>query len=301
MKQKLKFGKPLKIVITTIAIFIFTILAHHFSVEPVGNNFIDAMGSFKLTKELPSVLAQTPTPTLVPSISPTSNLSPSPFKTPLPTPSTSATPSLEGNPETKKTAITENTVFWLLIIVVNGVLALLFTLLSPTIGFPFFGGKWAPGSLEAKARFLTESFPKLLEGVTVVLIVMVVTVLTLAGYVKEQGTISILSALIGYVLGRKASEPDQKDKNPTSLSISPKVAEVKFGSQLNIEIDPAQEIASYKVNPPEIGEVTIKDQSTLVYQAPSKSEAGSTTEVTITGMSRTPGIPPASTKIQLID
>ena len=304
MKQKLKFGKPLNIVITTVAMFVFAILAHHFSVEPVGNNFIDAMGSFKLTKELPSVLAQTPTPTFVPSINPTLNVSPTPAVTPLPKPSPSATPSPEVNTETQKTAITENTVFWLLLIVVNGVLALLFALLSPTIGYP---GNWAPGSLPDKARFLTESFPKLLEGVTVVLIVMVVTVLTLAGYVKEQGTISILSALIGYVLGRKASElefktpPDQKDKNPTSLSISPEVAKVKFGSLLNIKIDPAQEIESYEVQPPTIGKVKMQDQSTLVYQAPSQSQAGSTTEVTVTVTSRTPGIPPASAKIQLIE
>ncbi|MFM7441988.1 MAG: hypothetical protein ACKO2V_25885 [Snowella sp.] len=307
MKQKLKLGKPLKIVITTVAIFVFTILAHYFSVESVGNNFIDVMGSFRLIKELPSVLAQTPTPTFVPSINPTLNVSPTPVVTPLPKLSPSATPSPEVNTETQKTKISENTVFWLLFIVVNGVLALLFTLLSPTIGFPFFGGKWSPGNLADKARFLTESFPKLLEGVTVVLIVMVVTVLTLAGYVKEQGTISILSALIGYVLGRKASElefktpPDQKNKNPTSLSISPKVAEVKFGSQLNIKIDPAQEIESYEVQPPTIGKVKMQDQSTLVYQAPSKSEAGSTTEVTITVTSRTHGIPPASAKIQLIE
>jgi hypothetical protein len=304
MKHKLKFVRLLKIIFTTVAIFVFTILAHYFSVEPVGNNFIDAMGSFKLNQELSSVLAQTPTPTFVPSINPTLNVSPTPAATPLPKPSPSATPSPEVNTETQKTAITENTVFWLLLIVVNGVLALLFTLLSPTIGYP---GNWAPGSLADKARFLTESFPKLLEGVTVVLIVMVVTVLTLAGYVKEQGTISILSALIGYVLGRKASElefktpPDQKDKNPTSLSISPKVAEVKFGSQLNIKIDPAQEIESYEVQPPTIGKVKMQDQSTLVYQAPSKSQAGSTTEVTITVTSRTPEIPPASAKIQLIE
>jgi len=299
MKQKFKLGKPLKIVITTVAIFVFTILAHYFSVEPVGNNFIDAMGSFKLNQELSSVLAQTPTPNFVPSINPTLNVSPTPAVTPLPKLSPSATPSPEVNTETQKTAITENTVFWLLLIVVNGVLALLFALLSPTIGYP---GNWAPGTLAEKASFLTESFPKLLEGVTVVLIVMVVTVLTLAGYVKEQGTISILSALIGYVLGRKASELEFKTPpNPTSLSISPEVAEVKFGSQLNIKIDPAQEIESYEVQPPTIGKVKIQDKSTLVYQAPSKSEAGSTTEVSITVTSRTPGIPPASAKIQLIE
>jgi hypothetical protein len=92
----------------------------------------------------------------------------------------------------------------LLLVVLIGTLLLLFAFLSPVVGL-----FWRPNnqdSLRDKAWFLTESFPKLLEGVSVILIVMVIAVLTLAGVLESQGTISILSVLVGYVLGRKSTQ-----------------------------------------------------------------------------------------------
>jgi hypothetical protein len=283
MKQKLKFGKPLKIVITTFAIFVFTILAHHFSVEPVANNFIDAMGTFKLTQELPSVLAQTPTQT--------------PTPTPTPTRPANSTPT----PPLTKTPIKESTILWLLIVVLMGVLALLFTILSPVVG------SLDKSTLKEKAIFLTETFPKILEGVTVVLIVMVITVLTLAGYLGQEGALSIFSALIGYVLGRKASElefqtpPSQKNKNPTSLSITPEQPQVKFGDELKIKIDPAQEVDStIDIQPPGTGSVKVQDKSTLIYTAPSQGNLTNATTVTITVRSKVSSIQPASANITVV-
>lgn len=103
--------------------------------------------------------------------------------------------------------ITEATIVKLLTLVLIGVLVLIVILLSPVAGFKF----WVEDeeNLDSKARFLSDSFPTLLQGITVILIVMVVTILTLSGFVKEQGTISILSALIGYVLGRKSAESEE--------------------------------------------------------------------------------------------
>lgn len=296
MQQKLKFGKPLKIVITTVAIFVFTILAHHFSVEPVANNFIDAMGTFKLTQELPSVLAQTPIPTTTPTQTSTPTRPSNSTQTPTPTrpPNSTQTPSLT------KTPIQESSIKLLLILVLVGVLALLFTILSPVVG------SRDESTLDEKATFLTETFPKILEGVTVVLIVMVITVLTLAGYLGQEGALSIFSALIGYVLGRKASElefqtpPNQKGKKPTqapiSLSVTPTVADVKFDGELTISVVPPQDV---NVDIPQnAGSILRKDKSTIVYKAPPQV-SGSTT-ATITVRSKEPSLQPVTITINLI-
>lgn len=112
--------------------------------------------------------------------------------------------------------ITENTIVKLLTLVLIGVLVLIVILLSPVAGFKFW--QEDQENLDSKADFLSESFPKLLEGITVILIVMVVTILTLSGFVKEQGTISILSALIGYVLGKKTGELENSPSRQTLSS-----------------------------------------------------------------------------------
>jgi len=288
MKQKLRYWKPLSIVITTIAIFIFTVLIHHLSIELGGNNFIDAMGTFKLTKELPTAVAQTPSP-----------LPPTPSPTPSPTLSTQSIKN-ETKKTEEKTKIQESTVLQLLLVVLIGVLFLLFTLLSPVVG------SLNNSSLDDKANFLTQTFPKLLEGVTVVLIVMVIAVLTLAGYLQEQGTISILSALVGYVLGKKSAEeadktprqnnPSTPTQAPTSLSVKPTAANVKFDGELKISVMPAQDV---DVDIPQnAGSILRKDKSTIVYKAPPQV-SGSTT-ATITVRSKEPSLQPVTITINLI-
>jgi hypothetical protein len=104
----------------------------------------------------------------------------------------------------KKFVLEQNRIVSLLLVVLIGTLLLLFAFLSPVIGL--FWRQNNQDSLRDKAWFLTESFPKLLEGVSVILIVMVIAVLTLAGVLESQGTISILSVLVGYVLGRKSTQ-----------------------------------------------------------------------------------------------
>jgi hypothetical protein len=125
---------------------------------------------------------------------------------PLPIISTNpliTTPATTTDSDTKF-VLEQNRIVSLLLVVLIGTLLLLFAFLSPVIGL-----FWRPNhqdSLRDKAWFLTESFPKLLEGISVILIVMVIAVLTLAGVLESQGTISILSVLVGYVLGRKSTQ-----------------------------------------------------------------------------------------------
>jgi len=275
----------LRMVITTVAIFVFTILAHHFSVELVSNNFVDAMGTFKLTQELPSVLAQTPQPTTTPTLQPTTT----------------------SNSNSNSVFLLLNNTNILLWIALIGVFVVLFSILSPITGSisTWWKGDTTNPTLKDKGDFLSLALPKISESITIILIVIVVTALTISDKMNSEGTISLLSSVVGFVLGKKSAEdaknnPSTPTTKITSLSIKPQQPQVKFEGELEIKIDPAQEIGSYEVEPP-IGKVTIQDQSTLVYQAPSKNDAGNTTEVTVIVTSRTPGIPPASAYIQLIE
>jgi hypothetical protein len=164
--------------------FLFsTVFFNHLSIQSAYTNSLLSEPSLTLTTELASAKAE-------------------PIPSPIPNFSLNAANTLPDTP--KKFMLEQNKVLTLLLVVLVGVLSLLFTLLSPVVGL-----FWRPNtqdSLKEKAWFLTESFPKLLEGVTVILIVMVIAVLTLAGVLESQGTISILSVLIGYVLGRKSTQ-----------------------------------------------------------------------------------------------
>ncbi len=187
---KLKLISTLLLVTT----FLFsTVLVNRVSiqsVQPVSNHSLASELNLVVSSDLPAAAAQ-------------------PL---LPLPITSSPPSLNNsanvsttNPESgKKFVLEQNRVSTLLLVVLIGVLLLLFALLSPVVGM-----FWKPNTqdtLKEKAWFLTESFPKLLEGVSVILIVMVIAVLTLAGVLESQGTVSILSVLVGYVLGRKSTQ-----------------------------------------------------------------------------------------------
>ncbi len=174
--------------------FLFsTVLVNQFSIQQVSDFSAARKVSLVVNENLPAAAAQTSQPL-------------------VPLTITSSPPGLNNsanlittNPESsKKFVLEQNRVLTLLLVVLIGVLLLLFALLSPVIGL-----FWKPNnqdSLKEKAWFLTESFPKLLEGVSIILIVMVIAVLTLAGVLESQGTVSILSVLVGYVLGRKSTQ-----------------------------------------------------------------------------------------------
>jgi hypothetical protein len=166
--------------------FLFsTVFFNHLSISSVGHNLEPSGLNLVMNTDLPSAVAQ-PIPSPIPSFSLNANAANAAAETP------------------KKFMLEQNKVLTLLLVVLVGILSLLFTLLSPVVGL-----FWRPNtqdSLKEKALFLTESFPKLLEGVSIILIVMVIAVLTLAGVLESQGTISILSVLVGYVLGRKSTQ-----------------------------------------------------------------------------------------------
>jgi hypothetical protein len=166
--------------------FLFsTVFFNHLSISSVGHNLEPSGLNLVVNTDLPSAVAQS-IPSPIPSFSLNANAANAAAETP------------------KKFVLEQNKVLTLLLVVLVGILSLLFTLLSPVVGL-----FWRPNtqdSLKEKALFLTESFPKLLEGVSIILIVMVIAVLTLAGVLESQGTISILSVLVGYVLGRKSTQ-----------------------------------------------------------------------------------------------
>lgn len=207
MLKKIRYKSiKTKLMTTLLLFFAFlfsTILVNHVSIQPV-NDYLSADNlSLIASANPPAATAQSL----------------------LPLPITSATPGINNsanltttNPESsKKFVLEQNRVLTLLLVVLVGVLLLLFTLLSPVVGV-----FWKPNTqdtLKEKAWFLTESFPKLLEGVSIILIVMVIAVLTLAGVLESQGTVSILSVLVGYVLGRKSTQLE-RSANARSESMS---------------------------------------------------------------------------------
>ena len=147
-----------------------------------------------------------------------------------------------------------------------------------------------------------------MQGVTVILIVMIVAVLTLAGWIESQGAISILSALIGYVLGRKATEleyqrPPERagEAKPTDLKVTPKTNQVKFGGEVEIEIVPPQAVEdNIQLDPPQTGTARVKDKSAIIYKAPDTGTSG--TVVTITVQSKdNPSLKSAQTTITILD
>lgn len=59
--------------------------------------------------------------------------------------------------------------------------------------------------LKEKGEFIAKSFPPVIEGITVYLIVAVVAVLSLSAAIRPEGTVGIISGISGYVLGKQSS------------------------------------------------------------------------------------------------
>ncbi|MFM2379129.1 MAG: hypothetical protein RLZZ143_1707 [Cyanobacteriota bacterium] len=173
-------------------------------------------------------------------------------------------------------------------------------LLSPIVG------TLDKATLQEKGKFLSESFPSVLQGVTVLLIVMIVALLTLVRVVNEQGAISILSALIGYVLGKRATELEYQqppgrgnEAKPTDLKITPKTNQVNSGKEVEIEIVPPQAVeANIQLNPPNTGTARVKDRSAIVYKAPTVT-TNSTVTITVTSKDN-PSLKSAQTTIDIL-
>lgn len=66
-----------------------------------------------------------------------------------------------------------------------------------------------------KNQFLSEALPTLIEGITIVYIVISILLLSVLGITSAEGTLSILAGISGYVLGKeRSSKSTDKDKLP---------------------------------------------------------------------------------------
>lgn len=74
--------------------------------------------------------------------------------------------------------------------------------------------KFKPGE---KNPFLSEALPTLIEGITIVYIVVSILLLSVLGITSAEGTLSILAGISGYVLGKeRSSKSTDKDKPPSN-------------------------------------------------------------------------------------
>ncbi len=269
IKYKLRISRPLAILIIFLSVLFFTVIANCLSIQQVSNNDFLPTESRIFLGDLPSAHAQSPSPVQSPTES--SNLTVT---------------------SDNKVRLTPKDILILLIIVLIGALVLLLALISPITGL--LGYRASAENLKSKSDFLIAAFPSLLQGVTVILIVMIVTVLTLAGWIESQGTISILSALIGYVLGRKATELEYTRPPSSPLSIRSLASgaekltlepsqgnQVKFGEKVELKINPPQMVKIIKLNP-QIGDAVVKSDSVIEYTAPSQTDAQHNKRVTLT-------------------
>jgi ABC-type phosphate/phosphonate transport system permease subunit len=65
-----------------------------------------------------------------------------------------------------------------------------------------------------KNQYLSEALPTLIEGITIVYIVLAVLLLSILGITSSEGTLSILAGISGYVLGKERGSRRGKDKLP---------------------------------------------------------------------------------------
>ena len=277
------FRNFLVTLMVSVITFSFTVVTHYRSIEKPSNMLLSTISSIRLNKDIPSALAQQTTPPLAPSNTLKPTLSPS--------------PSPEQN---KQSLLNEGNIVIITLGVLTAVLVLLVMLLSPIVG------TLDKATLQEKGKFLSESFPSVLQGVTVLLIVMIVALLTLVRVVNEQGAISILSALIGYVLGKRATELEYQqppgrgnEAKPTDLKITPKTNQVNSGKEVEIEILPPQAVeANIQLNPPNTGTARVKDRSAIVYKAPTVT-TNLTVTITVTSKDN-PSLKSAQTTIDIL-
>jgi Na+-transporting methylmalonyl-CoA/oxaloacetate decarboxylase gamma subunit len=100
--------------------------------------------------------------------------------------------------------ITGEVLWWVLFTVFTGTLV---SISIVVILGAFSNRHLQPGE---KNQFLSEALPTLIEGITIVYIVLAVLLLSILGIASTEGTLSILAGISGYVLGKERV----KDKLP---------------------------------------------------------------------------------------
>jgi Na+-transporting methylmalonyl-CoA/oxaloacetate decarboxylase gamma subunit len=71
-----------------------------------------------------------------------------------------------------------------------------------------------------KNQYISEVLPTLVEGITIVYIVLSVLLLSILGITSAEGTLSIFAGISGYVLGKKQSSERGKDSLPSGAETS---------------------------------------------------------------------------------
>ena len=86
-------------------------------------------------------------------------------------------------------------------------------LLVVTLGLAFFAARNLNNG--DRNQFLSEALPNAIEGITIIYIVVAVVLFGILGITSAEGSLSILSAISGYVLGKSQGK---KSSEPTSRS-----------------------------------------------------------------------------------
>lgn len=105
--------------------------------------------------------------------------------------------------------ITGEILWWVIFTVLTGTLI--------AISVVVILGAFAPRHPQSgeKNQFLSEALPTLVQGITIVYIVLAVLLLSILGITSAEGTLSILAGISGYVLGKEGSS---KSTNKDNLS-----------------------------------------------------------------------------------
>ena len=103
--------------------------------------------------------------------------------------------------------ITGEVLWWVILTVLSGTLI--------AISVVVMSGAYAHRNSQSggKNQFLTEALPTLIEGITIVYIILAILLLSVLGITSAEGTLSILAGISGYVLGKeRSSKSAGKDK-----------------------------------------------------------------------------------------
>lgn len=104
--------------------------------------------------------------------------------------------------------ITGEVLWWIILTVLCGTLIAISVIV---ISSAFSTRHLKPGE---KNQYLSEALPTLIEGITIVYIVLAVILLSILGITSAEGTLSILAGISGYVLGKERSPERGKDRLP---------------------------------------------------------------------------------------
>lgn len=96
--------------------------------------------------------------------------------------------------------ITGEVLWWIILTVLVGTLV--------SIAVIVVSGAYSSRYLKLgeKNQYLSEALPTLIEGITIVYIVLAVLLLSILGITSAEGTLSILAGISGYVLGKERSK-----------------------------------------------------------------------------------------------